>query len=62
MLARAATLLLKFLGIKFLLSSILGIETVFLESFKVFCVVLMKGKSSSHTQKTEMHDGKNVFL
>ena len=51
MLARAATLLLKFLGMKFFLSSILSIETIFLESFNVFGVVLMKDKSSSHTQK-----------
>ena len=51
MLAGDAILLLKFLGMKFFLSSILGIETIFMESFKVFCVVLMKGKSSPHTQK-----------
>ena len=39
------TLQLKFPGMKFF-SSILGIETFFLESFKVFCIVLMKDKSS----------------
>ena len=42
-------------------SSILGIETFFLVGFKVFCIVLIKGKSS-HVKKIEKHDGKNVFL
>ena len=60
MLAGDATLLLKFLGMKFFLSFILGIETIFMENFKVFCMVLMKDKSSPHTQKIEPHDGKNV--
>ena len=40
---------LKFPGMKFF-SFILGVERFFLEDFKVFCVVLMKDKSS-HIKK-----------
>ena len=41
----ADTLQLKFSGMK-IFSSILGIETIFLEGFKGFCAVFMKDKSS----------------
>ena len=51
----AAMLQLKFPGMNLI------IETFFSESLKVFCVVLMKDKSS-HIKKVEKHDGKNVFL
>ena len=55
----ADTLQLKFSGMKFF-SSILGIETIFLEGFKVFCTVFMKDKSSYI--KIEAYDGKNVLF
>ena len=56
----AATLQLKFPGMKFFLIHP-GHGNIFLEDFKVFCVVLVKDKSS-HIKKIEKHDGKNVFL
>ena len=56
----AATLQLKFLGMKFFLIHP-GYGNIFLEGFKVFCVVLVKDKSS-HIKKIEKYDGKNVFL
>ena len=56
----AATLQLKFPVLKFFLIHP-GLRNIFLEGFKVFCVVLKKDQSS-HIKKIEKHDGKNVFL
>ena len=60
MLAGDATLLLKFLGMKFFLSSIQGIETIFMESFKVLHRVNERQDITTHTKKIKLHDGKNV--
>ena len=56
----AATLQLIFPGLKFFLIHP-GHWNILLEGFQVFCVVLMKDKSS-HIKKIEKHDGKKVFL
>ena len=56
----ATTLQLKFIGMKFFLIHAGHLNIFFFEGFKVFCIVLMKEKSS-HIKKIEKHDGKNVF-